>query len=99
MSDISGTYEIVINSPMGDQKATLTIKVDGDKFTGTSVGAQGSADLSGDVSGNTLAWKQAITVPMPLTLDFSATVEGDAIQGKMDTGSFGAFPFSGKKTG
>lgn len=99
MSELDGSYEMVANTPMGNQTMTLTIKVDGASFSGTNTGAMGSADVTGAVDGNTLTWKQPITVPMPLSLDCKATIAGDAITGSVDTGAFGAFPITGRKTG
>lgn len=99
MAGVDGTYDCTIKSPMGDQKTTLTIKSDGSSFTGTNGGAMGTADVSGEVNGNTLTWKQQITVPMPMTLDCQATVDGDSIQGSVGAGAFGSFPLSGTRTG
>ncbi len=97
MSDLNGSYDVVAHTPMGDQKMTITVLVAGDSFTGTSSGAMGSSDLSGTVDGNTIKWKQGITVPMPLTLDCTATIADGTFDGTVDTGSFGAFPMKGAK--
>ncbi|WP_374944963.1 hypothetical protein [Sphingomonas sp.] len=97
MADVDGTYECVVKSPLGDQKTTLTVKSDGDTFTGTNAGAMGSMDVSGPVSGNTLTWKMAMTVPMPMTLDCEATVDGDTLTGTVGAGAFGSFPMTGKR--
>ena len=35
---VAGTYDVVVKSPMGDQKSTLTINPDGDSFTGQMAG-------------------------------------------------------------
>jgi hypothetical protein len=32
-----------------------------------------------------------------MTLEFAGTVDGDAISGSVKAGSFGSFPFSGKR--
>jgi hypothetical protein len=97
MADVDGAYECVVKSPLGDQKTTLTIKSDGASFTGTNSGAMGSMDVSGTVEGNTLAWKQSMTVPMPMTLDCQATVDGDTLTGTVGAGAFGSFPMTGKR--
>lgn len=99
MSGVDGSYECVVKSPLGDQKTTLTIKSDGASFTGTNAGAMGSMDVSGTVAGNMLAWKQQMTVPMPMTLDCQATVDGDTINGTVGAGAFGSFPMTGTRTG
>ena len=98
MAGVDGTYEVTVKSPLGDQKSTLTVKSDGNSFSGTNAGAMGSNDISGEVNGNTLTWKQQMTVPMPMTLDMTATVDGDAITGTVGAGAFGSFPMNGTRT-
>ncbi|MBN8806731.1 MAG: hypothetical protein J0I47_00615 [Sphingomonas sp.] len=99
MMAVDGTYETVVKSPMGDQKATLTVKSDGDTWTGTQAGAMGSMDITdGKVDGDKLTWSVAITVPMPMTLTNEATVDGDTITGTVTAGAFGSFPLTGTRT-
>ena len=95
---VAGTYECVTKTPMGDQKSEVTINVDGDTFTGSNVGAMGSMDLeNGKVDGNTLTWTMKMTVPMPMTLEGTATVDGDTLSGSVKAGAFGSFPMSGTR--
>ncbi len=97
---VAGTYDCVTKTPMGDQKSTFTIEVDGSTFTGMNAGAMGSMSLDdGKVDGNKLTWSMKMTVPMPMTLEGEATVDGDAITGTVKAGAFGAFPMSGTRTG
>lgn len=98
MAGVDGTYDVVVKSPLGDQKSTLTVKSDGNTFTGTNSGAMGAADVSGEVNGNTLTWKQQMTVPMPMTLDMKATIDGDTVTGSVGAGAFGSFPMNGTRT-
>jgi hypothetical protein len=97
MAGVDGNWDVVVKSPLGDQKLTLNVKSDGNSFTGTGSGAMGSADISGQVDGNTLSWKQQVTTPMPMTLDMTATVDGDSMTGSVGAGAFGSFPLSGKR--
>jgi hypothetical protein len=95
---VAGSYEVVTKTPMGDQKSTLTVNVDGDSWTGTNSGAQGSLECKdGKVDGNTITWKMDMVVPMPMTLEGTATVDGDKIEGTVKAGAFGAFPLSGSR--
>jgi hypothetical protein len=95
---VAGSYECVVKSPMGDQKSTLTVNVDGDTWTGTNAGAQGSLDVyEGKVDGNTLTWKMDMKVPMPMTLEGTATVDGDTITGSVKAGMFGSMAMSGTR--
>jgi hypothetical protein len=95
---VAGTYECVTKTPMGDQKSDITITVDGDTFTGTNAGAMGSMSLdNGKVDGNKLTWTMNMTVPMPMKLEGTATIDGDALTGSIDAGAFGAMPMTGTR--
>lgn len=98
MADVDGSWDCTVKSPLGDQKLTLTVVADGGSFSGTASGAMGSSDVSGTVEGNTLKWQQQMTVPMPMTLDCTATVDGDSISGQVQAGAFGSFPLSGSRS-
>ncbi|MBY0284765.1 MAG: hypothetical protein K2W81_12490 [Sphingomonas sp.] len=98
MSAVDGTWETVVKSPLGDQKSTITVKSDGNSWTGTSSGQMGSVEITdGTLDGNTLNWTMAMTVPMPMTLTCSATVDGDTITGSIGAGAFGSFPMTGSR--
>ncbi|KEO90335.1 signal peptide protein [Erythrobacter longus] len=96
---VAGTYNTTVKSPMGDQTGTLTIVDNGDgTFKGSMAGGMGSMDIeSGDIAGSTLSWKMNMTVPMPMTLDCEATVDGDTITGNVNAGAFGAMPLTGTR--
>ena len=42
-----GSWKVTINSPMGAQEATLTLKTDGDSLSGSLDGPQGTQDFEG----------------------------------------------------
>ncbi len=96
---VDGKWEIVINSPMGAQKATLDLATDGGSLTGTQSAAQGSGPLeNGKVDGNAVSWSAKITSPMPMTLEFAGNVDGDKLAGSVKAGAFGSFPFTGSRS-
>ncbi|MFA7586759.1 MAG: hypothetical protein WCY11_11290 [Novosphingobium sp.] len=95
---VAGTYNVVTKTPMGDQNGTFVVNVDGDTFTGSVSGPMGSMDVQdGKVSGNTLTWKMDMKVPMPMTLDCEATIDGDALSGSVKAGAFGSMALSGTR--
>jgi hypothetical protein len=99
---VAGTYETVTKSPMGDQKGTFTVEpsADGTTFTGSLAGGLGSLTVrDGKIDGNTLTWTMDMTVPMPLELKATATVDGDTITGTVNAGAFGDMPISGTRAG
>lgn len=99
MADVDGTWNCTVKSPLGDQKMTVTVKTEGSTWSGTVSGAMGSSDISGEANGNQISWKQQMTVPMPMTLDCTATAEGDTLTGTVGAGAFGSFPLSGTRAG
>lgn len=96
---VAGTYNTTVKSPMGAQNGTFTVNDNGDgTFSGNMAGAMGSMDVEdGKVDGNSLSWKMQMTVPMPMTLDCTATIDGDTLTGSVNAGAFGAMPLSGER--
>jgi hypothetical protein len=93
-----GTWNLTLETPMGERRSTLTLVSAGGALTGTQEAEGNTTDIAeGSVNGNTLSWKVSVTNPMPLTLTFNGSVDGDAISGTADTGMFGSFPFEGKR--
>ena len=81
----NGTWNTTINTPMGAQNGKMS-------------SPQGEMAIeNGAIDGDSLSWKAAITAPMPMTLEFSATVDGDAITGTVKLGAFGEAEFSGTR--
>ena len=98
MADVDGSWDCTVKSPLGDQKMTVTVQTAGSTWTGNVSGAMGSSDISGEANGNTISWKQQMTVPMPMTLDCEATVDGDTLTGTVGACAFGSFPLSGTRS-
>lgn len=95
---VDGTWNITLNSPMGAQQGTLELKSEGSTLTGTMSGPQGALALEeGTVDGNNATWKVNITQPMAITIEASATVDGDNITGEAKLGAFGSASFTGTR--
>jgi hypothetical protein len=94
MAGIDGQWDSVAQSPMGEQRSvlTLTSKPDG-SFVGTNAGPMGTLDITeGQVTGDQLTFKMELKVPFPMTLACEGALNGDVIEGTIDTGAFGRFP-------
>lgn len=95
-----GTWEITMNTPMGAQNAKLELHSEDGALRGRMTSPQGEADVQdGVVDGNSLSWKADITTPISMTLEFSATLDGDSISGNVKLGAFGTASFSGARAG
>jgi hypothetical protein len=92
-----GNWKITIDTPVGAQTVNATIKTNGDTFTGTTEGQMGKQEVTGKVDGDTLTWSADITNPMPMKLEFTATVAGDKMNGNVKLGMFGNAPLSGER--
>ena len=94
-----GTWKLVMKTPIGERKATLTLTSAGSALTGKMANEEGNSTdiLDGKASGNTISFKAAVKNPMPLTLEFSGSVDGDKISGTVNASGVGSWPFSGTK--
>ena len=76
----------------------MTLVTEGNSLSGKMDGPQGTQEFEGGtVDGNDLAWKMEMTSPMLMTLEVSASVDGDAISGNIKLGAFGDASFSGTR--
>ncbi len=96
---VDGTWELTLDTPMGAQKATLTLTSDGDSLSGKLTGGPGG-ELEiedGKVDGNDLSYKFKITSPMAIEVEVTATVDGDSISGSAKLGAFGNAKITGNR--
>jgi len=96
---VDGVWDAVVESPMGAQKSTFTLKAQDGKVTGNSAQPAGglSPVLNGKIDGGKVSWSVDVTTPMKMTVDFEGTVAGDKIAGFARPGMFGKFPFTATK--
>ena len=50
----------------------------------------------GTVTGNALTWSSKVTQPMPMDVEFTATIDGSSISGNAKS-QLGSAPFSGNR--
>ena len=94
-----GNWNLLVSTPMGERQATLSVKADGGTLTGNQTADDKTAEIfDGSVDGNQLSWKVSITDPMPMTLEFNGTIDGDKVTGSVMLGNFGSSSFSGTRS-
>jgi hypothetical protein len=93
-----GTWKLTMQTPIGERKSTLEAKTAGGTLTGKLTGEEGNSTniYEGKADGNAVSWKADIKSPMPLTLQFTATVDGDRISGSVSA-AVGNWPFTGTR--
>jgi hypothetical protein len=95
ISPLDGIWDTVTDTPMGAQKATLTLKSDSARLSGTSAGAMGSMPLeNGKIDGNRATWSMQF---MGLTLTAEITVDGNQLAGGISAPGFGTSPIRGQR--
>ena len=97
-TDVTGAWNMMINSDQGASEATLTLKQDGEQVMGSLEGDQGGFDVEGTIMGNALefvgefdAGGQFIEITM------KGTVEGDEMTGSLDFGGYGGGDWTAKR--
>lgn len=95
--DFAGKWNIVIQSPVGPQKAVLELKVNGNVVTGKATAEQGSVDLAGGFKNGRVKVEGKASMPMPITVGYDVTVKDGEMSGENSNGPFGTFPVTGSR--
>jgi len=98
VSSVEGEWTVTIKGPTGPQATTLVLeRIDG-RLTGTQSGEGTTTPINeARFEGGRIFWANQITKPMKLKLEFSGTVDGASMSGKVKTGFMGSFPFTAVK--
>jgi len=93
-----GNWNLVVASPLGERRGTLSVKTEGTTLKGQMIDANSTEIFDGTVNGDEICWKVNITDPMPMTLEFTGTINGDELAGSVILGGFGTSSFSGRRS-
>ncbi len=96
--NVSGKWEISLESPMGSMQFSLELLQEGSNLSGKLISQFGTTEFTGGkVSGNEIFFTLSITFGgESLDLTFSAVVEGDTMRGNVQ-GQMGSMEFTGKR--
>ena len=96
--DITGQWEMTVDSPQGQMTIAANFKQDGETLTGTHVSEMGEIPLKGTVKGVDIEY--TLTLDMggqQMTIVHKGKVEGDTIKGTAEIGGMGEIPFTAKR--
>jgi hypothetical protein len=83
---IVGDWDVTIKTPIGSLQIVYTFTDDGG-ITGTATGKGETVPLTHIVvDGQRVTWRQSVTKPMRLNLDFDVVVDGDRLTGHSKAG-------------
>ena len=97
---VAGRWTAKLTTPMGAQTVVLNFATSGTELSGSLEAPHplGYVEFAGGtVDGNKLAYTANVTSPMPLAMEFNATVSGDTISGTVKLGDFGDSTFEGTR--
>jgi hypothetical protein len=87
MTSITGTWDLVIKTPIGKQHVVLDLAETDGVLTGQAIGTDETVPLvEPTLTGNRLSWRQQITKPLRLNLVFDVTIDGDTLTGTSKAG-------------
>lgn len=82
MSTITGTWHLRMKTPIGTIDADYRFAETSDGMTGTAVGNGEETTLDDVVAvGERVTWRQRITKPLRLNLEYEVVVTGDTLAG------------------
>jgi len=95
-----GEWAMTVNTDNGPISATLVLKVDGEKASGTVKGEQGDLPFEGTFKEKTLTISFLYPTPdgNSLTVTMTGTIDGDSISGTFDAGGMMSGTWTAKKT-
>jgi hypothetical protein len=95
---VTGTWNLTLNSPLGDQAATLQIQEADGAYQGTLKGQGDPTALEElKVEGTNVGFSADADTPVGrLKLGFTGAVDGDKLSGTYST-PFGGFSFTGTR--
>ena len=98
VTDVSGTWELNVESPMGSRASDAIFTQTGETLGGKMVSPRGEVPLTGTVSGDNVKFGINVNVQgQNLQIDYTGTVTGDTMSGTVVFGSFGDGKWTGKK--
>ena len=97
---VSGTWNLMVNSPQGPVDVTLTIQHTAGVIRGTVSSAFGTSEIyDGTVSANRISFKVSISPPGMDSMEvlFTGSIQGNQISGTASVGDMGTMDFTGSK--
>jgi hypothetical protein len=98
VTDVSGTWELNVESPMGSRASDAIFTQSGETLGGKMVSPRGETPLTGTIKGDAINFGINVNVQgQNLQIDYTGTVTGDTMSGTVVFGSFGDGKWTGKK--
>ena len=85
--DLKGVWDVTVKTPIGSLAVVYTFTEHDRTLAGTATGRGETVPLRDIVvAGQRVAWRQSVTKPMRLNLEFDVTIDGDTLSGHSRAG-------------
>ena len=84
--DVSGNWELTMQSPRREFASDVTFVQEGDKLTVTMEGMRGGGEVTGEgtITGSTIEWSVTRETPRgEFTMTYTGTVSGNTMSGEV----------------
>lgn len=97
-ANVTGDWDLTINSPQGARDVKASFKLDGEKLTGALKGPRGETPLEGAVKGKEIKFKYTIKFgEQDMVITMTGNVDGDAMKGDADFGGLAQGDWNAKR--
>ena len=98
-TDVTGSWDMTINTDQGALPGTLTLQQDGEALSGSLISDQGTIEFDGGtVSENKIEWVVEVDAGGQfIEISMNGVVDGDMISGTMDFGGYGGGDWTAKR--
>ncbi|MFQ6070075.1 MAG: hypothetical protein ACE5LC_06070 [Candidatus Aminicenantales bacterium] len=96
--DVSGKWELTIETPRGEVTREVTFEQDGENLTVTMAGPRGEVKGEGKIKENRIEWTITRSTPQgEMTMTYTGTVEGDKMRGEVQIGEWASREWTAKR--
>lgn len=96
--DVTGKWDLAVETAAGSGTPEFIFKQDGEKLIGTYKGVLGEAAVTGSLKGTEITFSfKGNAQGQVLTVDYSGSVDGAKMKGKVKLGELGEGTFTGQK--
>jgi hypothetical protein len=96
--DLTGDWDVTIKTPIGSLAVVYSF-TDDDGIAGTATGRGEKVPLHDIVvAGQRVTWRQSVTKPIRLNLEFDVVIDGDRLTGHSKAGRLPRSPVTGVRT-
>ncbi len=96
--NVTGTWDMAVDTPQGTMSLTATFKQEGEKLTGTQASQMGEIALEGSVKGSDIAFVVVFSMQgQDMTITYTGKIDGETMSGAVEFGGYGSSTWSAQK--